>query len=118
MGATQFNHGRQTEELIESGLLRDMTDVAERENWKEIVRPASLLEGCTVNGKVYCAPVNIHSWQWLWLGHQAFADAGVDVPTNWQELVAAAPALEEAGKIPLAMGQQGWQQWRTWQRGG
>ena len=29
MGAFQFNHGRQAEELIEAGLLRDMTDVAE-----------------------------------------------------------------------------------------
>src|SRR5690606_15033173 len=36
-------------------------------------------------------------------------DAGVPVPANWDEFVAAAPALEKAGKIPLAMGQQPWQ---------
>ena len=52
MGATQFNHGRQAEELIEAGLLRDLTDVATRENWKEIVKPASLLDRCTVGGRV------------------------------------------------------------------
>lgn len=44
-----------------------------------------------------------------WLSHKAYADAGVDVPSNWDEFVAAAPALEAAGKIPLAMGQQPWQ---------
>ena len=30
MGATQFNHGRQAEELVEAGLMRDLTDVADR----------------------------------------------------------------------------------------
>ena len=28
MGATQFNHGRQAEELVEAGLMRDLDDVA------------------------------------------------------------------------------------------
>lgn len=110
MGAFQFNHGRQAEELIEAGLLRDITDIAEAEGWLDLVNPGSLLEACTVDGRVYCAPVNIHSWQWLWVSHKAFADAGVDVPTNWAEFAAASDALEGAGKIPLAMGQQGWQQ--------
>ena len=109
MGATQFNHGRQAEELVEAGLMQDLTEVAERENWSEIIYPKSLLDACTVDGKVYCAPVNIHSWQWLWLSHKAFSDAGIPVPTNWDEFVAAVPALEKVGKIPLAMGNQPWQ---------
>ncbi len=110
MGAFQFNYGRQSEELIEAGLLRDLTDIAKAEGWADLVNPPSLLEGCTVDGRIYCAPVNIHSWQWLWLSHKAFADAGVPVPANWADFAAAAPALVAADKIPLAMGQQGWQQ--------
>ncbi|WP_201455697.1 ABC transporter substrate-binding protein [Tropicimonas marinistellae] len=110
MGATQLNHGRQAEELIEAGLMMDLTEIAEAEGWKDIVNPSTLLDGCTVDGKIYCAPVNIHSWQWMWLSNKAFEDAGVPVPTNWTEFVEAAPALEAAGKIPLAMGQQPWQQ--------
>lgn len=109
MAATQLNHGRQAEELIEAGLLLDLTDVAEAEGWREIINPPSLLDACTLDGRIYCAPVNIHSWQWLWLSHKAYEDAGVPVPANWEEFVAAAPALEAAGKIPLAMGQQPWQ---------
>jgi glucose/mannose transport system substrate-binding protein len=109
MGATQLNHGRQAEELIEAGMMLDLTDVATAGGWTDIVNPTSLLDSCTVDGKIYCVPVNIHSWQWLWLSNQAFADAGVDTPSNWDEFVAAAPALEAAGKIPLAMGQQSWQ---------
>jgi glucose/mannose transport system substrate-binding protein len=109
MGATMLNHGREAEELIEAGLLLDLTDVATAEDWRNIIHPVSLLDSCTVDGKVYCAPVNIHSWQWIWLSNKAFADAGVAVPTNWDEFVASADALKAAGKIPLAMGQQSWQ---------
>ncbi|EKF59753.1 family 1 extracellular solute-binding protein [Agrobacterium albertimagni AOL15] len=109
MGATQFNHGRQAEELAEAGLMKDLTAVAEKEGWKDIIKPASLLESCTIDGKIYCAPVNIHSWQWLWLSNAAFEQAGVAVPANWDEFVAAAPALEAKGIIPLAVGGQPWQ---------
>lgn len=109
MGATQFNHGRQAEELVQAGLMKDLTAVAEKEGWAKIVNPPSLLDSCTIDGKIYCAPVNIHSWQWIWLSNEAFADAGVSVPKNWDEFVAAAPALEAKGIIPLAMGNQPWQ---------
>jgi glucose/mannose transport system substrate-binding protein len=115
MAATQFNHGRQAEELVEAGVMRDLTDLATKEGWKEMVRPASLLESCTLKGKIYCVPINIHSQQWLWLSNKAFKDAGVAVPTNWSEFVAAAPALEKAGKVPLAQGRQSWQTTLTFQ---
>ena len=109
MGATQLNHGRQAEELIEAGLMLDLTDVAEAGGWRDIVNPIGLLDSCTLDGRIYCVPVNIHSWEWIWLSHKAYEDAGVEVPSNWDEFVAAAPALEAAGKVPLAMGQQPWQ---------
>jgi glucose/mannose transport system substrate-binding protein len=109
MHATQLNHGRQAEELVEAGLMLDLTDIAEAEGWADVVNPARLLESCTLDGRVYCVPVNIHSPQWLWLSHAAFETAGVDVPADWFEFVATAPALTEAGIVPLAMGQQAWQ---------
>ena len=110
MAATQLNHGRQAEELIEAGLLLDLTDVAEAGGWAEIVNPSSLLDACTLDGKIYCVPVNIHSAQWIWLSHAAYESAGLDVPTHWNEFTASAGSLKEAGILPLAMGQQGWQQ--------
>ena len=110
MAATQLNHGRQSEELIEAGLMLDLTDVAEAGGWKDIVNPPALLDACTLDGKIYCVPVNIHSAQWLWLSHAAYEKAGVAVPSDWNEFVASAPDLEAAGVLPLAMGQQGWQQ--------
>jgi len=109
MGATQFNHGQQALELVEAGLMLDLTDVAEAEGWKDKIYPPSLLDSCTVDGRIYCAPVNIHSPEWLWLSNKVYEDLGLPVPTNWTEFVASAPQVEAAGKIPLALGGQPWQ---------
>lgn len=109
MGATQFNHGQQALELVEAGLMLDLTDVAEANNWKDVIFPSSLLDSCTIDGRIYCAPVNIHSPEWLWLSNKVYEDIGIPVPTNWNEFVASAPAVEAAGKIPLALGNQPWQ---------
>ena len=110
MAATQFNHGRQAEELVQAGLMRNLDDLAAKEHWADVINPKSLLDGCTLDGHIYCVPVNIHAWQWLWLSNKAFADAGVPVPKDWNEFVADAPALTKAGIVPLAVGAQGWQQ--------
>ena len=110
MDAFQFNHGRQAEELIEAGLLLDLTDVAEAEGWADIVNPPTLLDACTVDGRIYCAPINIHSWQWMWLNNGVYEDLGLPVPTNWDEFVDTADEVRAAGKVPLAMGGQPWQQ--------
>lgn len=109
MAATQLNHGRQAEELVEEGLMLDLTELAEKEGWADIVRPARLLEGCTLEGKIYCVPVNIHSFQWMWTSLDAYRAAGVEPPSNWTEFVSSADALRDAGLIPLAVGAQAWQ---------
>ena len=108
MGATQFNHGQQALELVEAGLMLDLTDVAEANNWKEVVFPPSLLDACTVDGRIYCAPVNIHSPEWLWLSNKVYADLGLPVPTTWTEFVASADQVRAGGKVPLALGDQPW----------
>ncbi|MEM8540357.1 MAG: ABC transporter substrate-binding protein [Pseudomonadota bacterium] len=109
MAATQFNHGKQALELVEAGLMLDLTEIAERDGWKDTIYPQSLLESCTVDGRIYCAPINIHSPEWIWLSNAAYEQAGIAVPTNWDEFVASAPKLDEAGIIPLALGNQPWQ---------
>ncbi|KAA2234591.1 ABC transporter substrate-binding protein [Salinarimonas soli] len=108
--AFQFNPGRQALELIEAGLLLDLTDVAKAQRWAEIVNPPSLLEACTVDGRVYCAPVNIHSWNWMWLSGPAYEAAGLAMPADWTGFLNSVPALRKAGITPLAMGGQAWQQ--------
>jgi glucose/mannose transport system substrate-binding protein len=107
MGATQLNPGKDADELIAAGLLEDITDVATAGDWAKILRPASQLESCTKDGKVYCVPVNLHSAQWMWTNRKVYEDAGIAPPQNWNEMVAAGPALQAKGIQPLSLA-QGW----------
>jgi glucose/mannose transport system substrate-binding protein len=107
MGATQLNPGKDADDLIAAGLMQDLTDLATAEDWANILRPKSQLESCTKDGKVYCVPVNLHSGQWMWTNRKVYEDAGIAPPTNWAEMIAAAPALKEKGIIPLSLA-EGW----------
>ena len=107
MGATQLNPGKDADDLIKAGLLEDISDVAKAGDWAHILRPASQLASCTVDGKVYCVPVNLHSGQWMWTNRKVYEDAGIKPPQNWNEFVAAAPALQAKGIQPMSLA-QGW----------
>ncbi len=107
MGATQLNPGTDADELITAGLMQDLTELATAEDWATILRPASQLASCTVDGKVYCVPVNLHSAQWMWTNRKVFTDLGMEPPKDINELIALAPKLQEAGIQPLSLA-QGW----------
>ncbi len=108
-GAAQFNPGRQYEELIAGGMLLDLTDLATKENWEQIIRPKSISAACLVDGHWWCVPVNIHSWNWAWASIPAFEKAGVPLPNSFDEFLTEAPKLKEAGIIPFAIGGESWQ---------
>src|SRR3954453_1901622 len=110
-GAAQFNPGREYEELIKNNLLLQLDDVAAAGKWDQIIRPKKISEACLVDGHWYCVPVNIHSWPWAWYSKAAFQKAGLPEPKNFDEFVADAPKLKEAGIIPFAIGGDGngWQ---------
>ncbi|MDV3251067.1 ABC transporter substrate-binding protein [Devosia sp. BK] len=107
MGATQMNTGRDAEELIQAGLIRDLTDVVADMNIDSFYVDQSLLEPCKIDGGLYCLPVNIHSWDWLWLSTKAYEKIGQPVPKDWNEYVASWPALQEAGILPFGLA-TGW----------
>ncbi len=107
MGATQLNPGKDADELIKAGLMTDISALATSEDWAHILRPASQLASCTVDGKVYCVPVNLHSAQWMWTNRKVFTDLGMEPPKTVNDLIADAPALQKAGIQPLSMA-QGW----------
>ena len=107
MGATQMNTGRDAEELIQAGLMRDLTDIATEMKIEDFYVDKTLLEPCTYEGKIYCFPVNIHSWDWLWLSTAAYEKIGTPVPKDWNEYVASWPKLQEAGILPFGLA-TGW----------
>jgi glucose/mannose transport system substrate-binding protein len=104
-GATQFNPGKDADDLVNAGLMQDLTELATKEDWKSFVYPASQLEGCTYNGKVFCVPVNLHSAQWAWTNRHVYEDAGIAPPKNFEEIAAAAEKLKAKGIQPLSLAQ-------------
>ncbi len=107
MGATQLNPGHDADELIKAGLMLDLTELATKDKWNDILRPKSQMASCTVDGKVWCVPVNLHSAQWMWTNRKVFTDNGMEPPKNINDLIADAPKLKEKGIQPLALA-QGW----------
>jgi len=107
MGATQMNTGRDAEELIQAGLMRDLTDIVDELGARDFYVDQSLLEPCTFEGRIYCLPINIHSWDWLWLSTAAYEKIGQPVPKDWNEYVASWPALQAAGILPFGLA-SGW----------
>jgi glucose/mannose transport system substrate-binding protein len=106
--ATQFNPGKDADDLIDAGLMLDLTELANAEGWADFVYPPTQFDPtCVRDGKVWCVPVNIHSQFWMWTNRGVFEEAGLAPPKDWNELLAAAPALRDKGIIPLSAA-QGW----------
>lgn len=103
----QFNAGFQYDELIEAGVLLDLTQLAEREGWAEFIQPADLLtQSCMRDGKVWCVPINIHSVQWAWASVPVFQAAGVPIPRDIPSFLRDAKIIQDAGFMPLAMSRE------------
>jgi raffinose/stachyose/melibiose transport system substrate-binding protein len=58
----------------------------------------------TVDGKIVMVPYSADVTNVLWYNTQILADAGVEPPTTWDELLAACDTLNAAGVIPIASG--------------
>jgi glucose/mannose transport system substrate-binding protein len=107
--AMQFNTGLQFDEIVGNGFLRDLEDLAEKNHWRDVL-PEVIVQATNREGKFYAVPINIHGQSWLWYNAKALADAGVEPPDTFEEMIALGPKLKEAGVVPLAQGGEPWQE--------
>jgi len=101
----QFNTGKQYDELVANDLLRDVEALAQAGKWREVM-PKPIVEASLRNGKFYAVPVNVHGQNWLFYNTKVFADAGVEPPKTFPELIETGEKLKAKGVIPLALGGQ------------
>ncbi|ATJ83473.1 ABC transporter substrate-binding protein [Halomonas beimenensis] len=106
--------GPEIQEWGELGLLGNLDPVAEAGDWDALL-PEVVADIMRHEGHYVAVPVNVHRINWLWANPEVLADAGVEVPTTWDELFAAGEALREAGYVPLAHGGQPWQDATTFE---
>ncbi|MGP9818705.1 ABC transporter substrate-binding protein [Salinarimonas sp. NSM] len=107
--AMQFNTGRQFEEVAAGGLLNDIESVASQGGWRDLI-PASFVEAISYEGEIYAVPVNIHGQNWMFYSNAVLEEAGVAPPQTWDDVLAAAEAIEATGKIAFAQGGEPWQE--------
>ncbi len=100
--------GPAIQEWFEEGVLADISDIAEANNWSDIL-PAAIAGHMQCDGTWCAAPVNVHRVDWIWANAEVLSANGIEMPTSWDEFNAAAEKLQAAGIIPLAHGGQAWQ---------
>ncbi len=104
----QFNTGLQFDELVATGMLSSLDEVAEANKWRDVL-PPDIVTATTRNGSFYAVPVNIHGQNWLWYNPEALAKARVEPPKTFADVIAAGGKLREAGIVPFGHGGQNWQ---------
>ncbi|RDW20808.1 ABC transporter substrate-binding protein [Oceanobacillus chungangensis] len=95
------------EELNKSWVAADkmepLNDFYEENEWMDKF-PEELIDLVSSDGNIYSIPVNIHRGNVFFYNIQVFEDNGIEVPTTMDEFFAAADKLQEAGTIPVALG--------------
>jgi raffinose/stachyose/melibiose transport system substrate-binding protein len=81
------------QQLIQAGLLMDLTGQPFIDNYDE----ASISQAGTVDGKVYQINLGRVSYSGVYYNKDMFAELGLEVPTTWDELVAACETVKENG---------------------
>jgi len=93
------------QQLIEAGLLLDITDQAFTKNYDE----ATLKDAGSYNGKVYSVNLGRVSYSGIYYNKDLFTANNLAVPTTWGELVTACETFVAAGTPCMtAGGKDGW----------
>jgi len=91
--------------LIDAGLLMDLSGQSFLSNYDE----PTIQDAGTYDGKVYQVNLGRVSYSGIYYNKDMFAESNVEVPTTWDELVAACETFTAAGTPCMtAGGKDGW----------
>ncbi len=92
------------QQLIEAGLLMDLSDQPFVQNYDE-----AAIEDGSFDGSVYSVGLGRTITSGMFVNLDLLAEVGIDTPTTWDELVSACDAVTDAGsKCMIVGGQDGW----------
>jgi glucose/mannose transport system substrate-binding protein len=86
---------------VDAGQMEPLDQLYAEEGWEKVFPPL-LIKIASKEGKPWSVPVNIHRSNVLWAADKPFADAGVEVPTTWDEFFVVAEKFKEMG-IPAIL---------------
>ncbi|WP_455363043.1 ABC transporter substrate-binding protein [Vagococcus elongatus] len=97
----QGNKSTKMAEMAKNGYLLPIED----QNYDRFTDEA--LEYGTVDGKIYCSLPSFISFVTFYYNKDIFDEAGVKVPTTWEEFVKVSETLKEKNVTPIALGGNG-----------
>ncbi len=102
--------GHAGQELIGTYVAADQLEplnfLYEENGWLDVM-PETLIPLISQDGNIYSVPVNIHRANVLWANPAVLEAAGVEMPTNLEEWIAAMDTIQAAGEVvPLSLGEQ------------
>ena len=101
----QGHAGAELRDYIRAGQIEPVDFIYRSAGFRRVM-PASLINQIRFNGRLYSVPVNIHRANVLWYNPRVLKQNGIAVPRTWGQFVAALRKADDAGLIPLAMGEQ------------
>lgn len=84
--------------------MEDITFIFEEEDWFEAF-PEQLIDQISYEGGIYSVPVNIHRSNVMWYVPANVEEWGISVPASWEEFLEVCPTIQEAGVVPLVVGE-------------
>jgi glucose/mannose transport system substrate-binding protein len=101
----QWHAGAELLDYIKAGYVEPVDFVYAKYKLNKVI-PAQLINQIKYKGKIYAVPVNIHRANVLWYSVSAQKKAGITaVPKTWSQWIAALKKADDAGLVPLALGQ-------------
>jgi ABC-type glycerol-3-phosphate transport system substrate-binding protein len=92
-GAFKWWFGYRAKELLDAGLIADLSDVWDDvgDNYADGIQDALTLDGVT-----YAFPFNVGYWVWYY-SKAAYDEMGFEPPETWDEFMSQLAAFEDAG---------------------
>lgn len=92
------------QQLIDAGLLMDLAGESFLDNYD-----AAAVDSASYNGGTYGVTLGRVTYSGMFVNEDILAEAGVEIPTTWDEFVASCDAIEAAGyTCMVAGGADGW----------
>ena len=93
--------------------MEDLTFLYEEQGWFNKY-PQGLIDMMSTADGIWSVPVNIHRSNVMWYLPETLDELGVTPPATWDDFLAACPAIQDAGLVPLALAQN-WTHNHLWE---
>jgi len=88
---------------VETGMMQPITGLLEEWGVKDKFNQ-QILDLCSYEGEIYSIPVNVHRGNVMFYNTAVLEENNVEPPTNMYSFIQTLKKLDEAGVVPLALG--------------